>query len=369
MPTEIRILLVADSHLGFDLPARPRVGRRRRGHDFLANHALALKPALEGEVDVVVHGGDVFDSPRISTSLAYQAYAPLLRVAERGVPVFVVPGNHERSRLPHARLLEHPHVHVFDRARTFVLDVRGTRVALAGLPFERRDVRTRFPALLEDTAWRSVDAALRVLCLHHCVEGATVGPGDFTFTSASDVIRLRDIPRDFAVVMSGHIHRQQVLTHDLRGGVLHAPVLYPGSVERTSLAEIGEPKGYMLAHLSSVDDRVSVRWEFRELPARLMLVEDVEVRSATASSLENALLEIVRRTPADAVLRIRVNGALSAAQLRVLSAATLRALAPATMNVEVRATALGSMWRAPADRRERSRRTTVSQPPQQLQLL
>ena len=61
----IRVLLLADSHLGFDLPMRPRVQRRRRGHDFLANLDRALRPALAGEVDAVVHGGDVFDRSRV----------------------------------------------------------------------------------------------------------------------------------------------------------------------------------------------------------------------------------------------------------------------------------------------------------------
>ena len=51
----IRILLLADTHLGFDLPVNPRVNRRRRGHDFLANYAAALQPALTGEVaDITV---------------------------------------------------------------------------------------------------------------------------------------------------------------------------------------------------------------------------------------------------------------------------------------------------------------------------
>lgn len=48
MHPPIRVLFLADSHLGIDLPAQPRVPRRRRGHDFLANHALALAPALAG---------------------------------------------------------------------------------------------------------------------------------------------------------------------------------------------------------------------------------------------------------------------------------------------------------------------------------
>src|SRR5262245_55954218 len=69
---DVRILLLADTHLGFDLPSSPRVGRRRRGHDFLANYALALEPALSGEVDLVVHGGDVFDRSSVPSSVAYQ---------------------------------------------------------------------------------------------------------------------------------------------------------------------------------------------------------------------------------------------------------------------------------------------------------
>ena len=135
MNERIRILFLADTHLGFDLPTHARVQRRRRGHDFLANYATALRPALEGHVDLVVHGGDVFNRSRVATSVAWQAFEPLARVAERGVPVFVVPGNHERGRIPQIRFARHPGIHLFDRPRTFVVDVRGVRVAVAGFPF------------------------------------------------------------------------------------------------------------------------------------------------------------------------------------------------------------------------------------------
>ncbi|MGD8279289.1 MAG: metallophosphoesterase, partial [Gemmatimonadota bacterium] len=109
----VRILLVADSHLGFDLPVQPRVRRRRRGYDFQANYERALAPALEGRVDVVVHGGDVFHRSRVPLSVAHAAYAPLLRVAEAGVVVVIAPGNHERGRLPHVRLAAHPRIRSF----------------------------------------------------------------------------------------------------------------------------------------------------------------------------------------------------------------------------------------------------------------
>lgn len=333
MPDDVRILLLADSHLGFDLPVRPRLDRRRRGHDFLRNYAAALAPALAGEVDLVVHAGDVFDRSKVISTLAFQALDPLRRVADAGVPVFIVPGNHERSRLPHLRFASHPRIHVFDRPRTVTASVRGVRIALAGFPYERGDVRRRFGDLLAQTGWTGEPAALRLLCVHHCFEGATVGPADYTFTTAADVIRMRDVPAAFDVVLSGHIHRHQVLTRDLAGCPVRTPVLYPGSIERTALAEIGEPKGYMVVRAAPDSDRARVQWEFRELPARPMIREEVVADGLSATRLAASIDRIVRGCPADAVLSIRVRGSLSAAHWRGLRAARLRA--PRTMNVDV----------------------------------
>lgn len=329
---DIRILLLADSHLGFDLPVRARRERRRRGYDFLANHAAALAPAMNGEVDIVVHAGDVFNRSSVVKSLAYQAYEPLIRVADRGIPVFLVPGNHERSRFPHSRFLAHPHIHVFDRPRTFVTDVRGCSIGLSGFPYERDDVRTKFADLVEQTEWRSVSVTHRLLCIHHCVEGATVGPGDFTFTTASDVIRLRQVPPEFAAVLSGHIHRHQVLTTDLERRSLRAPVLYPGSIERTSFAEIDEPKGFMILRLGAPP---KVQWEFRRLPARPMIRHKLDADKLDAQALDAAIRVIVRDAPSDAVISIRVDGSLTEAHWRAFSSARLRELVPTTMNVDV----------------------------------
>lgn len=338
MYAPIRVLLLADSHLGLDLPVRPRVERRRRGYDFLANYAAALAPAFAGEIDIVVHGGDVFDRPRVAGSIAYRAFEPLRRVADSGVPVFVVPGNHERSRLPHARVALHPNIHVFDAPRAFAVDVRGQRLVVAGFPYQRRNLRRCFPELVEQTGWRSLPATLRLLCIHHCVEGATVGPGNHTFRAGDDVIRGADIPGDFAAVLSGHIHRHQVLSEDLRGRPLAAPVLYPGSIERTSSAEIGETKGFLVLDLVARGEP-PVRWEFRELYARPLLRRRLSVDGMSGGQLDAAVRAIIGAAPRDAVLGIRLEGTPSDAHLRCLSATHLRSFAPETMNVEIRVAA------------------------------
>jgi DNA repair protein SbcD/Mre11 len=295
-----------------------------------------------GEADLVVHGGDVFDRPAVISSVAHQAFEPLIRIADRGVPVFIVPGNHERSRLPHLRFARHPRIHVFDEPRTFVIERRGTRVAVAGFPYERRDVRTRFRDLVKASSWTPDCATLHLLCVHHCVEGATVGPADYTFRGAPDVIRPREVPPEFAAVLSGHIHRHQVLTTDLFARRLAVPILYPGSIERTSFAEIGEPKGFMMLHLRP-GGIPAVRWEFRLLPARPMIRREISVAGLSPTALDSAIREIVAAVPADAVLTIRISGPMGDDHWRTASVANLRTLVPASMNVEVRPDRAGGL--------------------------
>ena len=253
----MRLLFLSDTHLGHDLPARPRVARPRRGADFFESFEAALAPARTGHVDVVLHGGDLLYRSRVPAWLSDAALAPLRRIAADGVPVLLLPGNHERGRVPHPLLALHSNLHVFDRPRTVVLEAGGVRVAFTGFPYAA-DVRDRFRTLLAEARAAAPAADVRLLCLHQCVEGATCGPADFTFRDGSDVIRRAELPHDVAAVLCGHVHRHQVLRAD---GL--PPVIYSGSTERTSRAEAGETKGVVLLQL---DTDGLLRHEFRPLP-------------------------------------------------------------------------------------------------------
>jgi len=185
------------------------------------------------------------------------------------VPVLLVPGNHERSRLPYPLLALQDGLHLFERPRTVVLEARGVRVAFAGFPFTHQ-IRRRFAEVLAAAAARETDPAdVRVLCMHQCVEGATCGPRHFTFRFGDDVIRAGDLPRDVAVTLCGHIHRHQVLRP--RG---QPPVIYAGSIERTSFAEAPETKGYVVLELA----RSGLGpFQFRPLPTRPMVARTLSL--------------------------------------------------------------------------------------------
>jgi len=323
----VKVLLLADTHLGFDLPFAPRVERRRRGPDFFANTERALQPAYRGEVDLVVHGGDLLYRSRVPPELVQMAMAPLFRAAEQGVPVCLVPGNHERSHIPYPLLARHPRVLIFDEPRTFVIRRRGCAVALSGWPYRPRMTGT-FGRLLEQTGWRRARADLRLLCLHQVVQGARVGVQNYCFRDGPEVIRGADLPRSprLAALLCGHIHRGQVLTVDLQGRPLPVPVLYPGAIERTSFAERDEPKGYLTLELTAGEGGVLSRWIFHPLPTRPMVL----LQGAPQRPLA-WLRQRLAALPPDAIVRVR----LPPEQARGLRAAQIRALAPSSMNVSL----------------------------------
>jgi exonuclease SbcD len=330
-------MALADTHLGFDLPARPRIERRRRGHDFFANFEHILDVAVSERVDCVVHGGDLLYRSRVPAELVQKAFLPIKRVANSGIPVFIVPGNHERSHIPFDMLAHHEGVHIFDRPRTFYLELGGKKLAVAGFPYCRDGVRSKFRALVTATQWRETPADAIILCVHHCFEGATVGAHNFTFRNGRDVVRVRDVPEQFSAVITGHVHRAQVLQRDLRGQSIPTPIIYPGAVERTSFAERDEEKGYVLLDLVNADQSYGLtpQWEFRSLSTRPMILRELSVGALTRDDLEGTLPDLISELPDDAVLRVRIHGTASADARPLLTAAHMRELAPPTMNIEV----------------------------------
>ncbi len=336
----IKILFLSDTHLGFDLPCKPRVQRRRRGEDFFANTRRALQAAIEDRVFAVVHGGDLFFRSIVPPSLVDKAFSPFKELADQGIPVVIVPGNHERSQIPCSLLGKHPGIHIFDRAKTYVLERKGIRLALAGFPYWRNSIRRHFPEVLRSTGWQDYqkDCHAVLLCLHHCFESATVGPGRYMFRTADDVIRHQDVPGGISAILSGHIHRHQVLTRDLQGRLVRAPVLYSGSIERTSFAEQDEPKGYILVGLSASEpgQTPALSWKFQKLPARPMVRVNIAAEGMESNFLYELLQRRIQELDPQSIVRLQVQGSVSSECLPLLRAEALRRICPDSMNISLR---------------------------------
>lgn len=320
----LRVLFLSDTHLGFDLPVRPRTDDRRRGVDFFENTSRALDVAIAQGVDLVVHGGDVFHRSCPPPAVVDRAYELLLRPARAGIPTVVVAGNHERGRLPPSLLFHHQRLFVLDHPRTLFMRSAGVKLDVCGFGYHK-NIAEVFPSLGACFAPPRAGPSVRLMVFHHAVEGATVGPHHFVFRDREDTINAHDLPVGFAAFLSGHIHRRQRLDMPHTG-----PVLYPGSVERTSTAELGEEKGFLV--LTFVPDRAGGRLideRFLPLPTRPLVSRPVPP-GLSGDALRGWLDHTLSQLPPDAVVQLVPEGDIPGLSQLV------RDVAPATMTVKAR---------------------------------
>lgn len=244
----MRLLHLTDTHLGMRrhvLGAPRGWSRADDHHDAMAQ---ALAPALRGEVDLVVHSGDVFDRSSPPRAAVHRA-GVLLREVARRVPVVVIAGNHDRRGI--RRWLPHPELHVVDQPRRCVV----AGVALALVPYARDAASW---ALRARTA---VGPGVDLLVAHQSFHGAQVPGHRFRVGGHRETVGAQHLPGGVRHILCGHLHPRQVTQ------VGDATVVQPGSTERTSWSEAGQTKGYALWELGR-----TVRWRFVDLPSRPMRV-------------------------------------------------------------------------------------------------
>lgn len=250
----MEILHVTDTHLGLRRYVRGGPPGWSRAADHLDGFRRALGPALAGEVDLVVHSGDLFDRSRPPAEAVLAAGALLTEVG-RQVPVVLLPGNHDR----HGLLRHFPRppsgVHVVDAPER----LRVAGVSLALVPF-RRDAEH-----WADDAGRAWGGGADLLVAHQAFHGAWAPGITFHEGAQRDTVGVRHLPPGVRHVLCGHLHPRQVVR------VGEAEVVQPGSTERTSFVERDQVKGYCRWTL---DRRVT--WRFVDLPTRPMAVVEGE---------------------------------------------------------------------------------------------
>lgn len=193
-----------------------------------------MQKAKDEQADLIIHGGDLFFRSKIPTAIIDRVYEMLYRYADNEIPIIIVPGNHERSVLPQSIFLNHPYIYVFQQAESFVFDVCSEKVVISGFPNIRNGIREKF-ALLQSRILPH-EEALNILMMHQSVDGCRVEK--HIFYGDADTVDINDINKHYDLVLCGHIHRRQILVNGRQ------PIIYAGSVERTSSQEMNEPKGF-----------------------------------------------------------------------------------------------------------------------------
>ena len=323
----LKIVFFADTHLGVDYPINPKVNRRRRGEDFFENYRKVLDYAVESKADLVLHGGDFFFRSKVPAPIVDRAYDILYNFAKNGIPIVIVPGNHERSVLPTSILMNHKNIHIFDEPSTFFFEKKNAIIGITGFPNIRNGIKLQFGQIFKEATEGNPEVDIKLLLMHQAIQESQIE--GFTFRYGIDVLPLEMLPADYHAILSGHIHRAQIFQYEKEGK--HTPVIYPGSTERTSVVEMAEEKGFY----ELLFDEFETGWKLIKtnhhiLPTRPMIRLDITKSTEDERVLRNLLEAELSKIDQNSVVRLRCG---IPETRKLLRAELLRELTPKTMTL------------------------------------
>lgn len=303
----IQILVTSDNHL--DPPAvyfGPRRSERRNDHlrcfEEVIEYAKANKP------DLLLMGGDVFDTMRPSNYIRARVMEHFKRLHDLGIKIFLVSGHHDTPKSveegvsPLAVYGNSGYATFFPDASKptrFDLNVSGIVVSVFGL--SHNPIHPVFQGNQDLLANMDLKphGSLNILLTHYPIEGFSGYSGD------EPVMRLASIPRDFQLIAAGHFHGYQTK----RLG--NTTIVYPGSTERASFQEEGEEKGFAWAEISKEGDASVDHLRTSARPYRTLETEFPK----QSSPLEVIKQKLNENSDTKAVARLKLLGTVTVEQL------------------------------------------------------
>jgi len=220
-----RFLHAADLHLG-----SPFLGLAQKDADVAARFAGAgrsafeelVTKALEEDISFVVIAGDVFDGEWKDASIALFLNRQLARLSNRGVPTFLLRGNHDAESLVAKSVTWSDDVFEFSTGRPQTHRIEDLRVALHGRGFPRREVVENYAVDYPDplAGWFNI-GVLHTTC-------GRAGHENYAPCTVADLAA-----RGYDYWALGHVHAFEIVSRD-------PWIVYPGNLQGRSIRECGE---------------------------------------------------------------------------------------------------------------------------------
>jgi len=266
----ISFIHAADLHLD-----SPMVGLKYLPQDIFTrvkeSTFTALKKVTEAaihlQVDFVILAGDLFDGEDRSLRAQSRFRTEMFKLAENGIHVYVIHGNHDHLNGSWVHLNMPVNVHVFNsKVETKVLHTKnGEIVHLYGFSYPTRHVYDR-----KIDEYRKKDGADFHIGILHGNESGGVDHDNYAPFSVSDLHK-----KEFDYWALGHIHKRAVLSES-------PPIIYPGNIQGRNKKETGM-KGIYHVTLTELDKKINF------LETADIIWEETVVDAASAKNFHDVL--------------------------------------------------------------------------------
>lgn len=159
---------------------------------------------IEESVDFLVIAGDVYDGDWKDYSTGLFFRNQMVRLSAKGIPVFLIAGNHDAASVISKKLTLPENVHVFSTRAAETKEVANHPVVIHGRGFPNRAV----PENLVKDYPLAVSGKFNLGILHTSLTGK---PGHDTYAPCSEA-DLRD--KGYGYWALGHIHQPEIISQD-----------------------------------------------------------------------------------------------------------------------------------------------------------
>jgi exonuclease SbcD len=264
----LRIIHISDSHAGYRAynALDQDLGINQREEDTYQAFKQAVDKIIELHPDILIHAGDLFDTPRPSNRAISFIFEQLMRLANQDIPVVIIAGNHSTPRMRDTGSIFQlfkfiPNLHpvfqgVVEKIRVSA-GVHGKELAIHALPhcLKKEDFCSQL-----DTIEPDENCDYNVLLLHAAVSGIKeFSMGEFN----EQEVPTGYLSPHFDYIALGHYHQFTQVKENC---------FYSGSTERFSFNELDQKKGFIEFDLANA------KMEFHKLDIRPM--EDLGIIEA-----------------------------------------------------------------------------------------
>ena len=313
----MRILHFSDTHLGYnDLDILDENNVNQREADFYDAFSQVVEQIKKIKPDYIIHTGDLFHRSSPSNRAITFALEKFLEIDALNIPFILIAGNHSTPRTN----LSSPILKIFENYKNVYVSyeqqykkIEFDNIVFHTLPHMNDEtIADKQIELCEE----NIDKSKKNIMMLHCSVGAWYLMqefGEWVYPTEKEYIFEK---MDYVAL--GHWHGFGSIGK-------HENVYYSGSLERTSLNDKRNSKGFIIVTL---EDKLDI--EYKEIAIRPIILKEID---CTTYDLSIASLEV--EDTLNAIVEVKLTN-LSPLQSIDISNKEIKDLFPSAMSVSIK---------------------------------